>query len=84
MRNVDTLFNDHIGIESLSDMDNLNDTLIPVSLLDQQLLTVPDNLNHHLLGLEWIKHEIDSSKVSGVIPVNSLTSIKMLNWIANL
>jgi len=84
MRNVDTLFNDHIGIESLSDMDNLNDTLIPVNLLDQQLLTVPDNLNHHILGLEWIKHEIDSSKVSGVIPINSLTSIKMLNWIANL
>jgi hypothetical protein len=84
MRNVGTLFNDHIGSESLSDMDNLKDTLIPIELLNQQRLTIPAGLNHHPEGLDWIKHEIDSVKVSGVIPVNSLTSIKMLNWINQL
>ena len=84
MRNVDTLFNDYIGIESLSDIDNLQDTLIPIELLNPHLVSIPLELNHHPEGLDWIKYEIDLSKANGVIPINSLTSIKMLNWINQL
>ena len=84
MRNVDTLFNDYIGIESLSDIDNLQDTLIPIELLNPHLVSIPLELNHHPEGLDWIKYEIDLSKANDVIPINSLTSIKMLNWINQL
>lgn len=82
--NVDTELDEFIGIESLSDMDNLKDSLVPVDALDPDMLSVPQNLNHHPEGLDWIQSEIDSAQRTGLIPVNSMTAVKMLHWINQL
>jgi hypothetical protein len=82
--NVGTELDEFIGVESLSDMDNLQDSMIPVDLLDPSWLTVPNSLNHHPEGLDWITEQIAQARVTGLIAINSLTSVKMLHWINQL
>jgi len=82
--NVDNFLEPYIGIESLYDNDMLKDTLIPLSLLDQQLLTIPDSLSHDAEGLDYIQDQIALAHTHGHIPINSLVAIKMLKWIDQL
>lgn len=82
--NVGTELDEFIGVESLKDMDNLQDSMIPVDLLDPSCLTVPEGLNHHPEGLDWITEQIAQAHATGAMPVNSLTSVKMLHWINQL
>lgn len=82
--NVDTDLDEFVGVESEFDHDSLNPCMVPVSLLNPDLLTVPSTLTHHQEGVEYIYYELDRAKISGEIAVNTLTSIKMLNWIDQL
>jgi len=80
-RNIGLTLDSYIGVEGVFDSDILKDTLIPLSLLNPELLVIPKELTHNQEGIDYIKYELAQSKVSGVIPINVLTSIKMLNWI---
>ena len=83
-RNVTQELDDFIGVEGLYDNDILMDTMIPVSLLKQDLLVIPTELTHNQEGVDYINHELAQSKISGAIPINALVSIKMLGWIKQL
>jgi hypothetical protein len=82
--NVNDFLDPYITCEGIQDGDNLQDTLVPMQYLDHSLLVLPDNLNHDLEGSEYIQHEIQQAKKSGFLPVNSMTSIKMLHHMASL
>lgn len=74
----------YISVEGVKDGDNLEEAVIPLSLLNPELLTVPMELNHNAEGLDYIQHEIAQAQITHSIPINSLVAIKALNWIALL
>lgn len=82
--NVDTELDEFVGVESGFDHDSLNSCMVPLSLLNLDLLTVPSTLTHCQEGVDYIYYELDRAKISGEIAVNTLTSIKMLNWLDQL
>lgn len=69
-----------LSSENLNDLDNLKDIVVPVKDLD---LTIP-NLHHDSEGLDWVDGQRDLALSSGFIPINSLVSIKNLQWINQL
>lgn len=83
-RNVESQLDEYIPIEGLSDNDILKDSLIPVNKLNSDLLIIPPNLTHNQEGVDYINYEINNAQTSGTIPINALTSIKMLHWINSL
>lgn len=83
-RNVGDTFNNYIGVESLSDGDSLKDIVIPLDLINKELLVVPNNLNHNAEGAEFINYEIEQAYKNKSIPINSLLSIKALDWLSKL
>lgn len=74
----------YISVEGVKDGDNLEEAVIPLSLLNPDLLTVPLELNHNAEGLDYIQHEIAQAQQTQYIPINSLVTIKALNWLALL
>jgi hypothetical protein len=73
-----------ITTESVMDMDTLGPVNLPVDQIDSALLTVPQNIHHHPDGLDWIQHELDQSKTTGSIAINTMVSLKNLAWLGNL
>lgn len=74
----------YISVEGVKDGDNLEEAIIPLSLLNSELLTIPMELNHHPEGLDYIQNEIAQAHLTQHIPINSLVTIKALNWISRL
>lgn len=70
--------------ESLHDLDTLLGIQVPIEKLDQKLLVIPDNLQHDHEGVDYIRSEISDSTKTGYMPINSLVSIKALNWVSSL
>lgn len=71
----------YITTESVNDMDVLGPVLLPVDKLD---LGIPENLCHNPEGIDWLKYEIANAKTHGHIAINTVVSLKNLNWLANL
>ena len=64
------------------EQDNLENVLLPTHTIDFSQLEIPMNLNHDQQGLNWIVKELDQAKTRGVIEINSLVSVKNLQWIS--
>jgi hypothetical protein len=73
----------YVTTEGTRDLDNLEECRIPINMLDSTTLDIPMNLVHDTSGLEWIQNEVALARTTGVIPINSLISIKSLQHIAN-
>lgn len=73
---------DYLTTESVTDMDCLGSLYLPIDQIDSDLLSVPDNLNHHADGVEWLEYEIEQAKTSKIIPINTAVSLKNLHWLA--
>ena len=83
-QNTDDMLDQYILRDGISDIDSLMPTQIPVKLINSDKLTIPNNLKHHRDGLEWLQQEIETGKIRGEIPINSLVSIKNLQWLSSL
>ena len=68
--------------QSSHEQDNLENVLLHTHDIDFSQLQIPMNLNHDPEGLHWIVNELDQAKRIGVIEINSLVSVKNLQWIA--
>ena len=82
--NVGQDWNRWVTSESLADGDSLLAMTIPLDRLDSSLLQIPANLNHDPEGMRWLEYELDQARAIGAIPINSLVSIKNINWLASL
>jgi hypothetical protein len=74
----------YISTESTKDIDNLEHVNVPLNLLNSDVLTVPDKLVHHPEGHEWLLQEASRAKQCGHIALNTLVSLKNLQWLASL
>lgn len=83
-RNVGTELDPFIVTETLADGDTLCKMDIPISLLDKSLLYVPRDLSHDPEGLEYLENEINRAHASGTIALNTLVSLKNMQWLASL
>ena len=81
-KNVGNTLDKFIEVEDLTDGDVLLPCNIPLNLLDITKLTIPKSLNHNERGLYYINSELDLAYKNQYIPLNSLTVIKALQWIA--
>lgn len=72
---------DFVSTEGIKDFDNLQETNIPIHLLQPTDLQIPMELVHDADGLNWLNDQIHQSLQQGYIPINSLTSIKNLQYI---
>lgn len=70
---------DFLVTESLHEMDNLEQIQVPVENIN---LSIPD-LNHDPEGLKWLFDQCQLAKSVGHIPINSLVSVKNLQWISS-
>jgi hypothetical protein len=77
-------FSVYLQQENISDLDNLRDTQISMDQLDPRELMIPHQLDHDDQGLDYVQQEISKANATGMIPINSLVSIKNLNWLAQL
>lgn len=68
--------------QSSHEQDNLENVILHTHDIDFSQLEIPMNLNHDQEGLHWIVNELDQAKNIGVIEINSLVSVKNLQWIA--
>ena len=66
------------------DNDSIVQTQVPTRNLDYNQLYVPSNLNHHPDGIEWLAYELELSKTTGYINLNTLVSFKNLQYISDL
>lgn len=66
------------------DNDSINQIQVPTANLDYTQLYIPEHLNHHPDGVDWLTAEIESSKVTGHINMNTLVSFKNLQYISDL
>jgi len=66
------------------DNDNIVQIQVPTKNLDYTQLYIPDNLVHHPDGVDWLTYELESSKVTGYIDMNTLISFKNLQYISDL
>lgn len=73
----DWLF-DFVDSESIHEMDNLESMILDVDGID---IEIPQ-LNHDIDGLYWLREEQYQARSTGKIPINSLVSIKNLQWIS--
>lgn len=64
--------------ESVHEIDNLENMQVCVENID---LKVPE-LNHHEEGLQWILEQCEIGRHTGIMPINSLVSVKNLQWIS--
>lgn len=83
-RNVGSQLDQYIITEGLSDNDILKDSLIPLSKLNLDLLTIPPGLTHNQEGVDYINYEINNAHASGAIAINALAAVKMLQWVDSL
>jgi hypothetical protein len=83
-RNVGNSLNSYITTESIKDGDNLENMVIPLDLLSASTLAIPSELNHNPEGLDYIQNEINSAKKTNTIAINTLVTIKALNWLSQL
>ena len=67
--------------QSSHEQDNLENINLPTDNIDFSKLEVPMSLNHDTAGLEWIVDKLNCAKAEGTIEINSLVSIKNLQWI---
>jgi hypothetical protein len=74
----------YISTESTKDIDNLEHVNVPLDLLNSDVLTVPDKLVHHPEGYKWLLQEVSRAKQCGHIALNTLVSLKNLQWLASL
>ena len=66
------------------DNDNIVQIQVPTENLDYNQLYIPEDLLHHSDGVDWLTYELDLSKVTGYIDMNTLISFKNLQYISNL
>jgi len=66
------------------DNDNIVQIQVPTKNLDYTQLYIPGNLVHHPDGVDWLTYELESSKVTGYIDMNTLISFKNLQYISDL
>jgi hypothetical protein len=69
--------------QSENDIDSIEYVLVPTETLDYSNLKIPDDINHHPDGIEWLELEIENSRITGEIEFNTLLSIKNLQWISD-
>jgi hypothetical protein len=81
-RNTGTLLDTYIETESIKENDVLANMIIPIDRLDPKLLVIPNNLNHHPIGLEYIQTELATAHHSKELPINTLVVIKALQWLS--
>jgi len=74
----------YIITESTKDIDNLEHVDIDLDLINPTLLEIPENLNHDPQGLEWLSNQIITAKACGKMPLNTLISLKNLQWLSSL
>jgi hypothetical protein len=66
------------------DNDNIVQIQVPTKNLNYNQLYIPESLNHHPHGIDWLTAEIASSKDTGYINMNTLVSFKNLQYIVDL
>lgn len=77
-RNTGTLLSQFITTEGIKDLDNLESVIFDLSSIDQNALHLPNALNHNPEGISFLQHELKVAQQTGVIPLNSVVSIKNL------
>lgn len=70
--------------QSSHEQDNLENISLPMKNLDLSQLEIPLDLNHDPTGLEWITGELGRARSRGEIEINSVVSIKNLQWIRSM
>jgi len=75
---------EYITTESVTDMDTLGPVDLPIDQIDPAQLVVPQNLNHHPDGLDWLDRELAQAKDTGRIAINTMVSLKNLAWMASI
>jgi hypothetical protein len=83
-RNVGTILDSYITTETVKDGDNLENMEFTLDSVNKNLLKIPTNLTHSPEGLEYIQHELMLATKSNSIHINTLVSIKTLNWLSLL
>lgn len=77
-QNVNSLFAPFIHTEGIKDLDNLESVVFEHSDLNQSALRIPSSLNHHPEGVSFIEYELDVAAKTGLLPLNTVVSIKNL------
>lgn len=81
-RNVGNIFDEYMIRENATEWDNMDNQLIDISLLNNDVLEIPQDLNHHILGIGWLENELDIVKRTGLINLNTILSLKNLQMIS--
>jgi len=69
--------------QSENDIECIEYILVPTDNLDYSKLDIPNDINHHPEGVEWLESELEKSRITGEIEFNTLLSIKNLQWISD-
>ena len=83
-RNVGQNLNSYITTDGVKEQDNLECMVIPLDQINPKLLSVPGNLNHNTEGLDYLQYEIELTKTTNEIAINTLVSIKALSWLSQI
>jgi hypothetical protein len=73
-----------LSYQSAYDNDSIVQLRVPTWDLDYEKLCVPSDLNHHPEGIAWLAYELELSKTTGYIDMNTLVSFKNLQYISDL
>lgn len=82
-RNVGDSFDPYIDQESIQEYENLVYEPLPTDRLNLDSFDIPQNLRHCQEGLDYLQHELGTSRSSGQLPLNAIVSIRSLQYIAN-
>ena len=66
------------------DNDTITQIQVPTANLDYDQLYIPSELIHHPTGVDWLASELETSRTTGYINMNTLVSFKNLQYISDL
>jgi hypothetical protein len=86
-QNVGDSFDPYIDTESIKENDNLEVIQLPIDELDPDMLTIPTDLNHNQVGLDYLQYELSRAQcntryTSKWLSINAAVSIKSLQYIS--
>ena len=82
-KNVGSAYDDFVTTESLADGDNLSQIMLPYDQISRSL-TIPSNINHHPVGLEFLNYELQQAQKKNSIHLNTVVTIKMLQYLSTV
>jgi hypothetical protein len=79
-KNVGTMLDKYIITESIGDGDAFVDCMVDRDQFDENLLKIPDNINHDLTGYNWLQENLKRPSISGL----NLLSLAALHHLSEL